>query len=240
MRTLLAFAIGLIMLVSATAVKGMETYDGLQEINWDDCVRPSEDEKRIVQIENPVAIKEPEFQVPDLIELPIMRDIHKRSDASEWYTLPDQPTLPGEWSAPEVPEVPKIGESKVDVSKLAVPKIEIPKMVFTPPEISTPSKLPALIPIDKPEIGKPNEVAQETLAAQEAQEWLADYLGVPTSGVKITEVTRVDWPDSCLGLCGPDEVCSCVVTPGYSIICNVEGEEYEVRFGDNGVIRVVE
>ena len=84
-----------------------------------------------------------------------------------------------------------------------------------------------LEPIDPiqsgPQNTNPNKVVQK------ARKWLANYLGVPVGHVKAVTVEQMDWPDSCLGLPEPGEVCLTVITPGYKIIFDVRGQEYEVR-----------
>jgi hypothetical protein len=48
-------------------------------------------------------------------------------------------------------------------------------------------------------------------------------------GATLVTVERTDWPDSCLGLGEPDEVCAAVITPGYRVVAEVDGEEVEYR-----------
>jgi hypothetical protein len=48
-------------------------------------------------------------------------------------------------------------------------------------------------------------------------------------GATFVAVERTDWPDSCLGLGEPDEVCAAVITPGYRVVAEVDGEEVEYR-----------
>jgi len=75
---------------------------------------------------------------------------------------------------------------------------------------------------------------------QKARKWLADYLGVPVGHVKAISVEQMDWPDSCLGLPEPGEVCLWVINPGYEIIFDVRGQKYEVRTDMTAnIIRVV-
>ncbi len=113
MKTLLAFAIGITMLVLAVVVTGVESYDGLQDINWNDYMASLDGTISIDPFQNPVAIKEPEFQVPNLLGLPTGCDATKM---------------------PEVPEV--------YAPKMEIPQIEIPKAVFTQPELPMPTMLP--------------------------------------------------------------------------------------------------
>lgn len=85
-----------------------------------------------------------------------------------------------------------------------------------------------------PGSANPNKVVQK------ARKWLADYLNVPVGHVKVISVERAEWPDSCLGLPEPGEVCLTVITPGYEIIFDVRGQKYEVRTDMTAnIIRVV-
>lgn len=119
MKALLAFAIGMVMLVLAVTVTGMETYSGFQDINWDEYIASLDSKISFNPIQNPVAIKEPEFQVPDLPGLPTGSDAPKMPDISKWYTMPNQPVPPME-----------------------IPQIEIPTAIITQPEPPMPTKLP--------------------------------------------------------------------------------------------------
>lgn len=85
-----------------------------------------------------------------------------------------------------------------------------------------------------PQSANPNKVVQK------ARKWLADYRGVPVGHVKAISVERAEWPDSCLGLSEPDEICATVMVPGYKIIFDVRGQKYEVRTDMTAnIIRVV-
>jgi hypothetical protein len=73
------------------------------------------------------------------------------------------------------------------------------------------------------------QAAQEVSpqAAVEAQEALADELGIPGSQVTIVSVAWVEWPDSCLGVRTPGIMCAQVITPGYLILLEADGQQYE-------------
>lgn len=78
-------------------------------------------------------------------------------------------------------------------------------------------------------------------AVLEAQQWLADELGVTTADIEIVESEQVDWSDACLGLGGPEEACAAVVTPGWRVELEVNGETYELRTNEDGTqIRMAE
>jgi len=73
-------------------------------------------------------------------------------------------------------------------------------------------------------------------AVQEAQAWLAEQLDVPVEDIKIVSTEQVEWTDSCFGLGGPAEACAAEITSGWQAIFEVNGEQYEVRFGETGTI----
>lgn len=71
---------------------------------------------------------------------------------------------------------------------------------------------------------------------------LAERFGLSADDVDFVSSTSTQWPDSCLGLPEPDEVCAQVVTPGYEVVLAVDGVNYtyhtnlatEVRAVDGG------
>lgn len=76
-------------------------------------------------------------------------------------------------------------------------------------------------------------------AVLEAQRWLAQELNTVAARVTILDVSQEDWSDSCLGLGGPAESCAAVITPGWRVIFEVDGQRYEVRTDETGrVIRM--
>lgn len=55
---------------------------------------------------------------------------------------------------------------------------------------------------------------------------LATQLNVTAAEVTIVNAEPVDWPDACLGLTGAGEICAAVITPGYQVTLEVNGEQY--------------
>jgi hypothetical protein len=62
-----------------------------------------------------------------------------------------------------------------------------------------------------------------------AQADLARLHGVPVTQVQIRIVEEREWPDSCLGLARPGEVCAQVITPGYRVVFAHDNLTYEYR-----------
>lgn len=71
-------------------------------------------------------------------------------------------------------------------------------------------------------------------AVLRGREWLAEELGVATDQIEVVRMEEVEWPDACLGLSRPDKMCAQVITPGWLIIFEVDGEQYEVHTDETG------
>ena len=56
---------------------------------------------------------------------------------------------------------------------------------------------------------------------------LARRLAVPEDQITVKTVEFVEWPDSCLGVTKRDVACAEVITPGYRIILEANGQTYE-------------
>jgi len=81
------------------------------------------------------------------------------------------------------------------------------------------------------------QVAAEALPA--ARLALADYLQTTPEQIEMQQIEDAQWPNACLGLAGPDEMCAEVITPGYLITFTYEGESYAVRTDlDGNAVRV--
>jgi hypothetical protein len=77
-------------------------------------------------------------------------------------------------------------------------------------------------------------------AAQRSIQTLAELLNVDAIAVTIVSVEAVDWPDACLAIPEPDGVCAQVLTPGYKILLETLGNQYEVHSNQDGtLIRMV-
>jgi Tol biopolymer transport system component len=62
----------------------------------------------------------------------------------------------------------------------------------------------------------------------------ADLLSVPPGSVTVLSVEPQDWPDTCLGLGQPGDVCGLVITPGYRITVTAVGYTIAWRTDLNG------
>lgn len=63
---------------------------------------------------------------------------------------------------------------------------------------------------------------------------LAQQTGLPVEQVTVVAAEKVDWPDSCLGVHAQGVMCAQVVTPGYRIVLQAGGQNYEYHTNTDG------
>jgi hypothetical protein len=56
---------------------------------------------------------------------------------------------------------------------------------------------------------------------------LASSLGIAESNIKVVSTQIIEWPDSCLGVAAPGIACAQMVTPGYIVSLEANGQQYE-------------
>lgn len=71
-------------------------------------------------------------------------------------------------------------------------------------------------------------------AAVMAQQVLADELAATTADIQVVSTEQVEWPNACLGLAQEGEMCAEVITPGFLVTLEVNGEQYQVRTDETG------
>lgn len=77
------------------------------------------------------------------------------------------------------------------------------------------------------------------VAALRAREELAAELGIGLEMVEVVSFTEEEWPDSCLGLPEDGELCAQVITLGWRVELEAEGQRYEARTTAEGdVVRI--
>lgn len=64
--------------------------------------------------------------------------------------------------------------------------------------------------------------------------YLAEELGIPAEEIEVISVERVEWPDASLGCPEPGKSYAQVITPGYRIHLEAQGEQYEVHTDAQG------
>ena len=71
-------------------------------------------------------------------------------------------------------------------------------------------------------------------AALRVRDAFAQSLNAATDEVAIISWEAVEWPDSCLGAAAADEMCAQVITPGYSVVVEYEGEQTVLHTDEGG------
>lgn len=64
---------------------------------------------------------------------------------------------------------------------------------------------------------------------QTAVDRLSEETGVAREQIEVVSFQEMEWPDGCLGLGGPDEMCTQAIVPGWQIIVEANGIRYEIR-----------
>jgi len=98
-----------------------------------------------------------------------------------------------------------------------------PTMPPTSEAVPVPTARLTLIP--------PSEAPQ---AALNAREDLAQKLNIPADEITIVSVEAVEWPDGCLGVYVEGIMCIQVITPGYRVVLEANGQVYEYHTNQTG------
>lgn len=122
-------------------------------------------------------------------------------------------------SQPSTPSLEPLEEQ----SPLSPPRTPTPG----PPELTSPLPNPSSSPIEPPTGGR-----DQAVAAAKAR--LAEELGVALDDIDVTAVQAVQWSDASLGCPKPGYVYAQVITPGYRMILEVQGEKHEVHTDKEG------
>lgn len=80
----------------------------------------------------------------------------------------------------------------------------------------------------------PTTPTADTAIENIARSALAQQLGIAEDTISIVSVEAVDWPDGCLGVNLKDTMCITVITPGYRIILQANGQNYEYHANKDG------
>ena len=77
-------------------------------------------------------------------------------------------------------------------------------------------------------------------AALKARADLVKRLGIDPDLIQLVSVEHVDWPDGCMGIHSPGVMCTMVIIPGYKVVLEVNGTQYEYHTNEDGsVVRLV-
>lgn len=100
---------------------------------------------------------------------------------------------------------------------------------------------PQAQPTEEPALPNDNSYPNEglTLAQQAAIAALSKILNVPPGQITLISTEAVNWPDGCLGVQRAGVMCTQAIVPGYKIILEANGTQYEVHTDEDGSSVVV-
>jgi hypothetical protein len=93
----------------------------------------------------------------------------------------------------------------------------------------TPSPVETSAPAQGATVTAPASGEGSNAVNELARQALAQQLGVPVESIRVVSATQVDWPNGCLGIQKPGMMCTDAIVPGYQIILEADGKQYEVR-----------
>ena len=90
----------------------------------------------------------------------------------------------------------------------------------------------------KPEIAAPplEEAYDHMPAVASARTRFAAHLSISEDAISVISVEAVDWSDACIGIHEPGQMCAQVITPGYRIMVDVNGQSYELHTNATGSV----
>ena len=99
---------------------------------------------------------------------------------------------------------------------------------------------PQAEPTEQPAIPEQEGPAADfTPAEQAAITALSRTLNVPPGQIEVMSTETVNWPDGCLGVQRIGVMCTQAVVPGFKIVLDADGKQYEVHTDEDGSSVVV-
>ena len=80
----------------------------------------------------------------------------------------------------------------------------------------------------------------EASATEFALADLQRRLGVDAEAIVVDDIEFAEWPDSCLAAAEEGEACAQVITPGFVIVFEAGGDQYEYHTDLNGNVRLAQ
>jgi len=109
---------------------------------------------------------------------------------------------------------------------------QAPTVPPKPTETTMPTSTPLPTQSDQPasNISPAQEAAVLSLSAQ---------LALPVDQIRVVRSEAVEWPDGCLGLAGPGVMCIQVITPGYRVTLEANGQTYLYHTNTDGSLVIL-
>jgi len=74
-------------------------------------------------------------------------------------------------------------------------------------------------------------------AVEAARRYLAEKLAIgDPASIKVIQVEETEWPDACLGVTRPGEMCAQVITPGFRITLEAQGKRHILHTNQSGSV----
>ncbi len=121
-----------------------------------------------------------------------------------------------------VPTVPASSGPSATVAPTNPPATPLPPTSTSQPGSVESTPPPTHIPVDL------------TPAPRAAMQALMKDISVPVDQVKLVNTEEVQWPDGCLGVAIPGVMCTQVIVPGFRIILEANGAQYEYHTNQDG------
>lgn len=128
-----------------------------------------------------------------------------------------------------IPAVPQGAEDSLRPERetgTPAPALAAPEGAATMPPSPTPGEIEA--------------PAGAEQAVQLAREELARQLGLAPEAIRLVSVQAVEWPDTSLGCPQPGMMYAQVITPGFRVILEAAGEQYEFHTDQGGAVELCE
>lgn len=92
-----------------------------------------------------------------------------------------------------------------------------------------------VIDVPPSQVEPPASSGQSEIAALAVQ-FAAAELGVDPANIQVIAAEPVDWRNSCLGVEKPGEMCMDVITPGYRVVLEIDGQQIYVHSNESGSV----
>ncbi|HSM58271.1 MAG TPA: hypothetical protein VK879_19110 [Candidatus Sulfomarinibacteraceae bacterium] len=175
---------------------------------------PSAQESQATEAQPTGAPNEIEKEAPELDEEEQQRAATKSPALATTPSPEEMAPMLGEESAPDA--------TAITAEPVAPVTVDLSEM--TPPAGGSAAGGEGEDPVEQPQPGSPN--LSQTMSHR-ATMALADRLDVDVSKITIVSVEAVQWRDSSLGCPKPGMSYLMVITPGFRVILEVDGQTYE-------------
>lgn len=144
--------------------------------------------------------------------------------------IPDPATPEPDQAGGQSEERAVVGEDETAIEHEAVTPAVVDLRQITPPPTGV-KPTPRIIP--GPGIPNPSAAASNRAAVN-----LADELRLDVESVEVVSVEAVEWRDSSLGCPKPGQNYMSVITPGFRVVLQAGGQQYEYHTNQDGTILV--